>query len=137
MSLIRTIALAPRLEDVGRVAEELAEAVCSRTVDEDLHFRVDLALTEALTNAIIHGCESDVASVTVRYERNGGRHVFQISDPGPGPDPAERQAAAMADDLLKEHRRGLPLIHWAADGVVYSREADGFRLTLNFLSRKQ
>ena len=62
---------------------------------EDLGVRADgidfwkLVLTEAVTNAITHGCGNDLRKhVRVEWESSGKTVSLSVVDPGPGPDSA-------------------------------------------------
>ena len=74
----------------------------------------EVALTEAVTNAIKHGHSGhgDTA-VVCEVERSPHQLVFRIVDSGPGfavPDPALPHIAADAVHMLPESGYGLPII---------------------------
>jgi len=90
-----------------------------------------LSVTEATTNAIIHGnkCdESKFVTIDVRKEEN--KIVIKVKDQGIGfelgkvPDPTE------PENLLKDSGRGLYLMRVYMDDVKYNITPDGTEITL-------
>lgn len=87
---------------------------------------VQLALQEALANAVRHGCRGDRS----RYVRcsviceKAGEVVMVVRDPGPGFDPGAVADPLDVDGILKPSGRGLLLIRKLMDDV---RFADGGR----------
>jgi serine/threonine-protein kinase RsbW len=86
--------------------------------------KVELALQEALSNAIRHGCKSDPSKQVqccVTFD-DAGEIVIVVRDPGPGfdvkavPDPLE------SANLLKPSGRGVFLINQLMDTVEYGDE---------------
>ena len=85
-------------------------------------FEIELALQEALANAIRHGCHGDpTRSVECRvtYESTGDVLIV-VRDPGPGFD-LTRVANPLEDaNLLRASGRGLFLIHQLMDDVRFA-----------------
>jgi serine/threonine-protein kinase RsbW len=87
---------------------------------------VQLALQEAVANAVRHGCRGDV-SKDVRCSVScdeSGEVVMVVRDPGPGFDPHAIADPLDAANLLKPSGRGIFLIHELMDEVQF---ADGGR----------
>jgi len=87
---------------------------------------VQLALQEAMANAIRHGCRGDGSKhvqCSVSCEESGDV-VVVVRDPGPGFDPGAIADPLDAANLLKPSGRGLLLIHELMDEVQF---ADGGR----------
>src|SRR5580704_11632573 len=73
---------------IGEVSAGLNELLASRQWPEDEVMRVELALQEALANAVRHGCRNDpskkvLCCVTLNA---AGELVIVVRDPGPGFD---------------------------------------------------
>ncbi len=88
--------------------------------------RVELALQEALANAIRHGCRNDPSKrlqciVTVD---DSGEVVIVVRDPGQGFDPASVPNPLDPGNVLKSSGRGIFLINELMDEVAF---ADGGR----------
>ena len=136
MALVKKIKITAHLNEVGPVSEEMAEQVKAVSGDDDLSFRINIGLTEALTNAILHGCvEGEEAYVSLEYHREANNYIFKIDDPGKGPEADMMERREVDSDLLKENQRGTVIINWAVDEAHYHRTAEGFHLTLVFEPR--
>ena len=89
-------------------------------------FAVELALQEAVANAIRHGCRGDVSKhvqCSVGCDESG-EVVIVVRDPGPGFDPGAIADPLDAANLLKPGGRGIFLITELMDHVQF---ADGGR----------
>jgi serine/threonine-protein kinase RsbW len=85
---------------------------------------VELALQEALINAIRHGCGNDPRKevrccVTLDA---AGELVIVVRDPGPGFDVAAVPNPTEGDNLFKESGRGVFLINQLMDTVEFTEE---------------
>lgn len=103
-----------------RDAREWASDVAAQFgLAEEDQFQVKLAMSEAVTNAIIHGSHREGDSVKIAaHGRNDGL-VFEVSDQGradSGGDPIER---------LAEGGRGLELVSMVMDEVELVRAGGG------------
>jgi serine/threonine-protein kinase RsbW len=93
--------------------------------DDDI-MAVELALQEAVANAIRHGCRGDATKqleCSIAVERSG-EIVIVIRDPGSGFDPASVAHPLDPANLLKPSGRGIFMINNLMDEV---RFADGGR----------
>ncbi len=108
-------AIEPVVQQVIRFAAE------QMPHDEQKHLEIDLALQEALANAVVHGCQGD-ARLEVKgwasYEKNKGLLVV-ISDPGPGFIPADVPDPMQEANLKFDHGRGVFLINNLMDEVHF------------------
>lgn len=88
--------------------------------DEEL-MPVELALDEALANAIRHGCKNDASKqvqCVVTADANG-ELVIVVRDPGPGFDVAAVPNPLQEANLLKPSGRGVFLINQLMDRVEF------------------
>src|SRR3954462_5749894 len=100
-----------RLEEVRHVQAEIREALQSNRFGDRDQFSVELALEEALVNAIKHGNQLDPAKrVLVRYEVSGERFDIRIEDEGPGFTPVDVLDPTAPENLERPCGRGLLLI---------------------------
>ena len=85
---------------------------------------VELALQEALVNAIRNGCGNDPhKEVQCCLTFNGaGELVIVVRDPGPGFDVAAVPNPLERDNLFKESGRGVFLINQLMDAVEFTEE---------------
>jgi len=109
-----------RLDDVRFVQTEVKEALLANQFgDRDL-FSVELALEEALVNAIKHGNQLDPSKrVFVRYEVSADRFEIRIEDEGPGFNPGDVPDPTAPENLERLCGRGLLLIRNFMSDVQY------------------
>jgi serine/threonine-protein kinase RsbW len=86
-------------------------------------FEIEMALREALANAVLHGCKADPAkkiecSVTGDPEKG---ILIIVRDPGSGFDPASLPSPTDESNLHSEHGRGILLINKLMDEVKHER----------------
>lgn len=88
--------------------------------------QVELALQEALANAIRHGCKGDASrqvQCVVTYD-TGGEVLIVVRDPGSGFDAATVPNPLAGENVFKPTGRGIFLINQLMDEVAF---ADGGR----------
>lgn len=87
-------------------------------------FEVEIALREALANAIEHGCQRDPSKsiqCCVAGDESGDL-VIVVRDPGPGFDPAQVPDPREDANLLRDGGRGIHLINEFMDEVRYAQD---------------
>lgn len=104
-------------EGVMQVVREMGLAPGKR-------IEVEIALREALANAIEHGCQGDptksVQCCVAADEK--GDLVIVVRDPGPGFDPARVPDPRHGEGLLRDGGRGIHLINEFMDEVRFAHE---------------
>ena len=86
----------------------------------NLKDRVLLALSEAVTNAIVHGNKEQTdKSVHVAVTVETSRVQMEVQDEGEGFDPSAIPDPTAEENLLAEGGRGLFLIETYADSIDY------------------
>ena len=86
-------------------------------------FAVEMALREALSNAVIHGNEMDpdtLVEVRCRCERGKGVWLI-VRDHGNGFNPTDIPDPVVPEKLLAEHGRGIHLMKLMMDEVSFQR----------------
>jgi anti-sigma regulatory factor (Ser/Thr protein kinase) len=114
-----TIPADPR--HVAPVTDGIVEMLRERGWSEEEVMSVELAVAEALTNAIRHGCKGDPAKQVqciVATEEPGEVSVV-IRDPGPGFDATQVADPLAAENILKSGGRGVFLINQLMDVVGF------------------
>src|SRR5216683_5221692 len=103
--------------------------VASRCVPGEEEF-VELALREALSNAMLHGNRLDPRKlVHVRCCCESGKGVFiVVRDQGPGFDPNTVPNPLAVENLEAEHGRGIHLMKLAMDEVSFERGGTEVRM---------
>ena len=90
---------------------------------EEKGFNIEMALREALANAVLHGCKSDPdkrVECTVACEEGGGILII-VRDPGAGFDPLSVKSPLVGENILADHGRGIFLINMLMDEVRWER----------------
>jgi serine/threonine-protein kinase RsbW len=91
---------------------------------------VELALREALNNAVVHGNRLDVHKlVHVRCLcKVGSGMSLVVSDQGQGFDAHAIPALGAVENLHVEHGRGIPLMKWAMDQVSFEQRGNAVHM---------
>jgi serine/threonine-protein kinase RsbW len=91
---------------------------------------VELALREALSNAMLHGNRLDAGKlVHIRYCCECGHGVFiVVRDQGHGFDPSNVPNPLAVENLGAEHGRGIHLMKLAMDEVSFERQGTEVRM---------
>lgn len=117
-----------QIATVEQLIDNLAEQV---NIEGDVYANILVGVVEAVSNAIVHGNQSDASkSVTIDYVLTNNNVLFTISDEGKGfnyysvPDPT------LPENLEKEDGRGIFLMNSLADEVVYNDK--GNEVSLKF-----
>lgn len=85
-----------------------------------------LAVTEATTNAIIHGNKNNkLKMVRISVFVDGSTLTIKIKDEGKGFDPSIVPDPTDAENLLKDSGRGLYLMRVYMDGLSYNQTPEG------------
>jgi serine/threonine-protein kinase RsbW len=82
---------------------------------------IELALSEALANAVVHGAQADpkqVVECDVAYEEDGGMLIV-VRDPGHGFNPAGIPNPVVGENIYSNHGRGIFLINQLMDEVQF------------------
>ncbi len=97
--------------------------------DEELFNKVQLALNEAVTNAVVHGNKNDSSKkVHIAAKRTDERIEITVKDEGGGFDPAAVPDPTDEEQLLKAGGRGVFLIHQYADEVSFEENGTLVRM---------
>ncbi len=102
---------------VRSVMNVVREMKCAPGREDD----IELALTEALANAVVHGAKSDPSKIIecdVACD-DQGRILIIVRDPGPGFDPARIANPCHGENVYSNHGRGIYLINQLMDEVQF------------------
>jgi serine/threonine-protein kinase RsbW len=96
-----------------------------------IRFRLQVALSDALANAIIKGNGEDRAKqVYVQIDLHPEAICIHLTDEGSGFDPASVPDALAPDALAQSHGRGLLLIRHLVDDVQFNAQGNSICMTL-------
>ena len=110
-----------RIEAVGAAVDRVMKVIQDAGCVEGQEFEVEVALLEAVANAVKHGCrgrsELEV-ELRVFCEPEKGLLVV-IRDSGEGFDPSSIPSPVEGQNLLRTHGRGVWLMNQMMDFVSY------------------
>ncbi|HEX5716735.1 MAG TPA: ATP-binding protein [Thermoanaerobaculia bacterium] len=115
-----------RFENIELVQVVLRDSLERLGVDEDTRHWVDVAVREAVANAIKHGNAQDPGKqVHVDLFREGDEVVIRVEDEGTGFDPAQLQNPLAPENLLKPNGRGIFYMKSFMDDIHYGPRPGG------------
>jgi len=109
-------AVDPVVQSVMNVVREMK---CADGREDD----IELALTEALANAVIHGASADPTKIVecdVACDEEHGMLIV-VRDPGPGFDPSTIADPCAGTNIYSHHGRGIYLINQLMDKVEFHK----------------
>jgi serine/threonine-protein kinase RsbW len=123
LSLRVRVTLAADRKSVDPVVEQVMEAVHETGCLNGKEDAVELALQEALANAVVHGAKEDPTKIVeclVACDEERGVLII-VRDPGQGFDPNSIPACTVGENLYSNHGRGIFLINQLMDKVEFRR----------------
>ena len=104
---------------VQKIMAEVRKTHCVSGKEDD----IELALSEALANAVVHGCQCDPSKTVECCLVGDGKRglVIVVRDPGPGFDPAVVPPPTAAENIYSDHGRGIYLINQLMDEVQFHK----------------
>ena len=131
VKLIKTLpgdinAIAPVTEEIMAIVKEMGCAA-------GREFEIELALNEALSNAIKHGSTNDPSKkiqCCVACDQTRGMLII-VRDPGPGLDPASIPNPVIGQNLFSTGGRGIYLINQLMDEVRFEKGGTEIHMRLN------
>lgn len=107
------------VQQIARVQRVLGEALTEHGVDARRRDELELAVGEAVANAIVHGNGSQPGRrVRVDIILDAGELTVDVGDEGAGFDPAALPDPRAAERLLEPRGRGVLLMTGAVDQVL-------------------
>lgn len=115
-----------RFENIELVQVVLRDALEQLGVDDDSRHWVDLAVREALANAIKHGNVQDPEKqVHIDLFLDGGDLVVRVGDEGEGFDPSSLHDPLAPENLLRPSGRGIFYMKSFMDQIDYGARPGG------------
>lgn len=131
MSIKITYELASTYEELERVEHLLNELQEKLGFDDEFYARLMLTVSEAATNAVVHGNDLDASKkATIVAETDNEVLTITTTDEGAGFVPEEVPNPLAEENLLKTSGRGVFLMQEYADETEYQN--DGRTLVLKF-----
>ena len=130
------LVLPSHIEAVADAAAAGTDFIRNCGVSEELSFGIEMALREAVTNAMVHGNQEDEnKSVEVIFACHDNELEIEVRDQGEGFDPAEVPDPTNAENLLKTSGRGIFLMRTFMDEIEWRSRPEGgtaVRMTKRF-----
>jgi serine/threonine-protein kinase RsbW len=117
------VTLAADRSAVDPVVEQVMEAVREMKCVNGKEDAIELALQEALANAVVHGAKEDptkVVECVVACDEQRGILII-VRDPGEGFDPNAIPTCTLGENLYSNHGRGIFLINQLMDEVQFHK----------------
>jgi serine/threonine-protein kinase RsbW len=117
------VTLAADRRAVEPVVTQVMEAVREANCVDGKADAIELALQEALANAVVHGAKEDptkVVECVVACDDQRGVLII-VRDPGDGFDPNAIPTCTMGENLYSNHGRGIFLINQLMDEVKFNK----------------
>ena len=115
-----------RVEAVDEAAAAVAEFMNRLGIGEDIAFGVDMAVREAVTNAVVHGNKLDDAKeVGLRLRNTPEAFEISVHDQGSGFNPNEVPDPTKGENILRTSGRGIFFMRNFMDEVDWSADPGG------------
>jgi serine/threonine-protein kinase RsbW len=123
LALKLRVTLAADHAAIDSVVESVMDIIREMKCADGREHAIELALTEALANAVIHGAKSDPSKVIecdVACDEIHGMLIV-VRDPGDGFDPQSIPDPCVGENIYSEHGRGIYLINQLMDEVKFHK----------------
>lgn len=117
------VTLAAEKNAVDPVVQGIMEIVRKMQCITGKEEAIELALAEALANAVVHGAKADPSKIIecdVACDENRGMLIV-VRDPGSGFDPRTIPSPVTGENIFSSHGRGIYLINQLMDEVKFAR----------------
>jgi serine/threonine-protein kinase RsbW len=120
------LSLPSRIEAVDAAAAAVTEFISRSGISEEAAFRIDMAVREAVTNAVLHGNRQE-ESKAVQLTLKSSPDAIEISvhDQGEGFNPEDVPDPTKDENLLKSSGRGIFFMRTFMDEVDWSIRPNG------------
>ena len=130
LDLKLSVTLAADSDAVDPVVRKVMDVVREQKCAQGSEDAIELALTEALANAIVHGAKNDPSKIVecdVACDEEHGVMII-VRDPGPGFDPSKIADPRHGENIYASHGRGIYLINQLMDEVKFHRNGTEIRM---------
>ncbi|MBA3914907.1 MAG: ATP-binding protein [Acidobacteriales bacterium] len=116
------IILAADLKVIDPVVRGVMEIIRHTQCVHSKESEIELALAEALSNAVVHGAKADSKKrVECDVACNPEGMLIVVRDPGPGFDPKAVPSPVAGENIFSSHGRGIYLINQLMDEVHFTK----------------
>lgn len=130
------LSLPSRIETVATAAAAVAEFIGRCGLSDDAAFGIDMAIREAVTNAILHGNREDEnKTVDIVLKSSPDAVEISVHDQGPGFNPEDVPDPTAKENILKASGRGIFFMRTFMDEVDWLIRPEG-GTTVRMLKRR-
>lgn len=130
------LSLPSRIDTVATAAAAVAEFVSRSGITEDAAFGIDMAVREAVTNAVVHGNRRDEnKTVEVTIKSSPDAVEISVHDQGAGFNPEAIPDPTAEENILKASGRGIFFMRSFMDEVDWLIRPGG-GTTVRMLKRR-
>lgn len=130
------LSLPSRIDTVATAAAAVAEFLSRSGFTEDAAFGIDMAVREAVTNAVIHGNQQDKnKTVDVTLKSSPDAVEISVHDQGAGFNPEDVPDPTAEENILKASGRGIFFMRSFMDEVNWLIRPGG-GTTVRMLKRR-
>ena len=120
------LTLPSRIEAVNEAAAAVARMLSDLGADEQIAFGLDMAIREAVTNAVLHGNKQDESKeVHVNIKSSPEAIEISVHDEGQGFNPTEVPDPTAAENIMKTSGRGIFFMRNFVDEVEWLIRPEG------------
>ena len=130
------LSLPSQIETVATAAAAVAEFINRSGISDDAAFGIDMAVREAVTNAVLHGNrEDDNKTVDIVLKSSPDAVEISVHDQGPGFNPADVPDPTAKENIMKTSGRGIFFMRTFMDEVDWLIRPEG-GTTVRMLKRR-
>jgi serine/threonine-protein kinase RsbW len=120
------LSLPSRIETVATAAAAVAEFIGRFGVSDDAAFGIDMAVREAVTNAVLHGNRQDeTKTVDIVLKSSPDAVEISVHDQGPGFNPEDVPDPTANENIMKTSGRGIFFMRTFMDEVDWLIRPEG------------
>jgi serine/threonine-protein kinase RsbW len=120
------LALPSRIEAIEEAAAAAAEFISRSGIEQEAAFGIDMAVREAVTNAVLHGNRQDEAKlVVIQFKSSANALEITVRDEGSGFNPESVPDPTDPLNLMKTSGRGILFMRTFMDDVEWSHHPSG------------
>lgn len=124
------VTLAADRNAIDPVVQSIMEVVRNTQCATGKEDAIELALSEALANAVVHGAKGDpkkIVECDVACDEKRGMLIV-VRDPGPGFNPQCIPNPVVGENIYSNHGRGIFLINQLMDAVEFKNNGKEIRM---------
>jgi serine/threonine-protein kinase RsbW len=124
------VVVASIIEAISPTVDQLMQSLKTSCCPPEQEIAVEMALREALANAIVHGNHEDLhkkVHVCCACDAKRGMLIV-VKDQGKGFDPSKIPSPLAGQSILSEHGRGIYLINLLMDEVQFRKGGTEIRM---------